>query len=242
MRCRFVVLLAAVLLAGDLALSPAAAQAPAPQPGPYARMLVVQPNPGQDRSFDEGYQRHMEWHQAARNPWTWYGWYFVLGERMGKFAAGSFFHAATDFDHVLRPGEAGLDMLRNVRPYAHFENQAVLERLAGLSAGAPLPDSAPFLAMHTWYVAPGQAQAFEQMLRAHVRSRPADERFSWYRLALGGEAPAYLLLRAAPSFGGAAQLPDWWGPPQPGDVPGVVLRVRSELLQFMPHLSHQPGG
>ena len=217
------------------------AQTPAPQPGPFARMVVIQPYPGKTGEFKEGYQRHLEWHRSAGDRWTWYGWNFVLGERLGKFMDGTFFHAAGDFDHPVQPAADGADNAKNVEPYAKFESHGIYERLEKFSAGAPLPDTSPYLAMTTYVIAPSQAQWFESMLEARMRTRrEAGERYSWYRLRLGGEASEYVLMQPLSSFGAAAQVKDWFGAPLPSDRAGVTTRVRSELLAFAPSLSYRP--
>ncbi|TFW15635.1 hypothetical protein E4L96_17950 [Massilia arenosa] len=242
MRFRFATPLAGAVLASHLILSTAAAQAPVPQPGPYARMVVIQPHAGQATAFEAGYQRHLEWHRGAQDRWTWYGWNFVLGDRLGKFMDGTFFHAAEDFDDPVRPADDGADNVRNVEPYADFESHGIYERLASVSAGAPLPDTAPYLAMTTYFVAPGAAPRFEEILRAQARAQPAGSRFSWYRMTVGGEAPAYVLLRAVPSFGAAAHLTDWFAGARPPAATGVVTRVRAELLRYAPKMSYHPEG
>lgn len=244
MNLRTLATLAPAVLASHLPATAAGAQPQAPQPGPDARMVVIQPHPGQAAAFEAGYRRHLDWHRGAEDRWTWYGWYFVLGDRLGQFMDGTFFHAAEDFDHAVQPAADGADNARNVEPYADFQSHGMYRRLADASAGAPLPDNAPFLAMTTYFVTPGQEQRFEETLRAGTRARRGgpDERFSWYKLTVGGEAPAYVLLRAVPTFGSAARLPDWFaGSGAAGGMPASVARVRSELLRFAPAMSYQPG-
>lgn len=218
------------------------AQAPVPQPGPFARMVVIQPHPGKNADFREGYQRHLQWHKNAGDRWTWYGWTFVLGERLGKFMDGTFHHAAANFDHPVQPAADGADNVKNVEPHASFETHGIYERLEAYSAGAPLPDTSPFLAMTTYVVDPSRVKEFESMLAEQVRAtRQGGERYSWYRLNLGGEAPQYVLMRAVASFGAAAQPNNWFGKQLPADRAGIILRMRSELLRFDPAMSYQPN-
>lgn len=242
-RLGSIIATSAVALA--LQFHPLAAQAqaplPAPQPGPYARMVIIQPHPGKNAEFREGYQRHLQWHKNAKDRWTWYGWTFVLGERLGKFMDGTFHHAAANFDHPVQPAEDGTDNVKNVEPYAKFESHGVYERLPQLSAGAPLPDTAPLLSMTTYFVDPSRVKEFEDMLAEQARAtRPANARYSWYRLGLGGDAPQYVLMRPAASFGAASQADNWFGKQLPGGRAGIILRMRSELLRFDPAMSYQP--
>jgi hypothetical protein len=89
--------IAAVALA--CAIPAVAQQAPAS----YARTVVIVPKPGQADAFEKGYERHLQWHKGARDPWTWYGWTFVLGNRINRFMDGTFGHAAADFDAAVQP-------------------------------------------------------------------------------------------------------------------------------------------
>lgn len=245
---RTITLLAASLLgaAGPLA----AQQAPSPpRPGPYARMVVIAPKPGQQAAFEAGYQRHLEWHRANRDPWTWYGWSFVLGERLGLFMDGTFGHAEGNFDRAVNPAGDAADNAANVNPHADFLSHGVYERLDAVSHGAALPDSTQFLVLTTYHLAPGEASAFGARLAARAAALAKSEpnaRFSWYRLRLGGTTPQYVLMRAAPTWAAATLLPDFFeGAPAGGSrvaavSDGVVVKVTNELLRYRPTLSYHP--
>ncbi|HEX8693714.1 MAG TPA: hypothetical protein VF746_14925 [Longimicrobium sp.] len=226
---------------------PATAQQtpPRPEPGPYARIVVLQPRPGQQAAFEAGYQRHLEWHRGANDPWTWYGWSFVLGERIGLFMDGTFGHAAADFDAAVQPAADAADNAANVSPYADFLGHGVYERLDALGRGAPLPDTSAFLALTTYRVAPGRERAFAAALAAHHARRQGDPaaRYTWFRLRIGGQAPEYLLMRPVRTFAAAATLPDFFeAAPEGGaaGIAGLVESVRSELLRYRPTLSYRP--
>jgi len=204
-------------------LSPAFAQS-------YARMVVIVPKPGQAEAFEKGYERHLQWHKGAQDPWTWYGWTFVLGNRINRFMDGTFGHAAADFDAAVQPAADAADNNVNVVPYADFVSHGIYQRMDAMSAGEPLPDASPFLSMTTYHIHPGQEAAFEQ---AVARTR-GTARQTWYRLQAGGEAPAYVLMRAVASFGAAATLG------APYTLSGLVDRVDNELLRYRPNLSYRP--
>jgi hypothetical protein len=208
-------------------LSPAFAQ----QTGAsYARMVVIVPKPGQAEAFEKGYERHLQWHRGAQDAWTWYGWTFVLGNRINRFMDGTFGHAASDFDAAVQPAADAADNNVNVTPYADFVSHGMYQRMEAMSAGEPLPDASPFLAMTTYHIRPGQEAAFERTVaREHGTTRQ-----TWYRLQAGGETPQYVLLRAVPSFGAAATLGT------PHTQTGVVDRVDNELLRYRPNLSYRP--
>ncbi|WP_322404406.1 hypothetical protein [Massilia luteola] len=195
----------------------------------YARMVVIVSRPGQAEAFEKGYERHLQWHRGAQDPWTWYGWTFVLGNRINRFMDGTFGHAATDFDTPVQPAADAADNNVNVAPYADFVSHGMYQRMDAMSAGEPLPDASPFLAMTTYHIRPGQEAAFERAVaREHGTACQ-----TWYRLQAGGEAPQYVLLRAVPSFGAAATL----GTPY---TQAGVDKVDNELLRYRPNLSYRP--
>lgn len=220
-------LVAALALA---TLSPAFAQQGSPS---YARMVVIVPKPGQADAFEKGYERHLQWHKGAKDPWTWYGWTFVLGNRINRFMDGTFGHAAADFDAAVQPAADGADNNVNVAPYADFVSHGIYQRMDWMSAGEPLPDTSPFLSMTTYHIHPGREKAFQSGF-ATARAGATATRETWYRLEVGGEALQYVLMRAAPSFGAAATL----GTPYT-QVEGVD-RIDSELLRCRPNLSYRP--
>jgi len=233
---RFATAAAAVITAA----APAAAQqrAAAPAAGPFARIVVIEPRRGEQQAFEAGYQRHLEWHRAANDPWTWYGWSFVLGDRIGMFMDGTFGHAAADFDHAVQPAADAADNALNVSPYADFRTHGVYERLDALGGGAALPDTSAFLALTTYRVQPGRERAFEAAVAA--RRNGGATRESWLRLRIGGESPQYLLMRPAPSWAAAAELPDFFEAAPAPAIAELVTSVRTELLRYRPTLSHHP--
>jgi len=77
------------MLAALLAVLAPSAQAQ-PTAGQFARMVVIKPKPGQAVNVTAGYERHLVWHKNNKDPWTWHGWTFVLGDRIGQFMDGAF--------------------------------------------------------------------------------------------------------------------------------------------------------
>lgn len=225
----------------SFATAPLAAQSPATPaaaPGPYARIVTIAPKPGQNSAFEQGYERHIGWHRANRDPWSWYGWSFVLGPRLGQFMDGTFGHAAADFDHPVNPAGDAADNATNVTPHADFASHGVYRRLEAASRGAPLPDTSAYLVLVTYRVAPGRAAEFEKAIAARAAPADAAAHHSWYRLELGGIGPQYLLMRAAPSWEAAVMSTGPLGGDPPS--PDVVESVTTELLRYRPTHSYHP--
>jgi hypothetical protein len=229
-------------------------EVPGSSPGPFARIVTIEPKAAQEAAFEAGYQRHLAWHRGQHDSWTWYGWSFVLGERLGLFMDGTFGHAPADFDHAVNPAGDGADNAVNVVPNADFRSHGVYERLTAVSSSAALPDTSRLLALTTYWVRPGQEAQFEALLATtHAAWRrvpqPAPP-YAWFRLGLGGSPPEYLLLRPVASFASAAVLPDIFAvgagtvrassAVSRDPLLASVIRVRSELLRYRPDMSYHP--
>lgn len=201
------------------------------QQGEYARMVVIDPKPGLDQAFADGYRRHLQWHAENRDPWSWYGWTFVLGGRMGQFMDGTFDHAPDALDRAIKPAEDAADNRQNVNPHAEFASHGVYRRLPGLSTGQKLPDASAFLVMDTYTVHPGSEARFEAEMEKHKSS--ADQ--SWFRLVIGGRQSQYVLMRRAASWADAVAH-------APLTVTeGLVESHQSELLRFQRDMSYFPS-
>ena len=228
MRLRAMPALTALLLLSWISSSPHAEQLP----GEFARIVILKPKADQAAAFAAGYERHLAWHRDKDDPWTWRGWTFVLGERVGQFMDGTFGHALANFDQAVDPAADIADNAVNVTPYADFVSHGVYERLPAVSAGAALPDASPFLLLHTYVVVPGQEAAFETAV-ARV-AKGSGQRMSLFRVRVGGPVSQYLLMRPAQSFSGGAAL-------TPLRLPaGLAQQAQSELLRYQPQLSYVP--
>lgn len=212
--------------------APLVAQVPTTEPGPFARIVTIAPKPGQAEAFDAGYQRHIEWHRANRDPWTWYGWSFVLGPRLGQIMDGSFGHSAADFDRPVNPAGDRADNVANVLPHGDFVSHGVYRRLENTSRGATLPDTSSYLVLATYEVEQGREAAFEKAIAADDGARR-----SWYRLVLGGTGSIYIRMQGATGWAEAlagiearrVQAPE-----------GTVRAVTTELLRYRPTHSYIP--
>jgi len=125
-------------------------------------------NPGVTRELDDGYKRHLEWHRANGDRWTWLGWTLASGDREGYFVDGTFFHAWTDFDTPVSPAADGADVEINVLPHAEvralgsFEVVPALTDITAERLTAPLPT-------FCWVtVRPGTEADFESLVAAAV--------------------------------------------------------------------------
>ena len=202
---------------------------------PAARIVVIRPRPGQQAAFEAGYRRHLEWHRAAKDPWTWFGWTVVLGPEPGLFMDGTFGHAWRDLDRAVEPAADAADNATNVTPWADFLSHAVYERLSAPSGASALPDSSPFMVLVRYRVAAGRGDEFEALVRR--RTRPGSG--TWYRAVLGTEGAEYLYLRSARGFVDLERRHDPLAS-APAEAAPLLRGVTTQLLRYRRDLSYSP--
>jgi hypothetical protein len=173
-----------------------AAQKPA---GTAARIVVIKPKEGLQQQFEQGYRRHLDWHRQNKDPWVWYGWQIISGERVGYFMDGTFGRAWTDFDAAVSPAADAADNAANVVPYGDFLSLAHYVLLPQVSQSRLLEERRPppFIETVYYHLYVGKEAEFESLLRkaheAHRKTQPARS-YAWYKLVSGGSQPMYLLM------------------------------------------------
>jgi hypothetical protein len=149
--------------------------------GTAAKMVVWEPKPGMERSFEEGYKRHLEWHRRNNDPWVWHGWTLLAGERAGWFVDGSFFHPWTDFDSPMKPAEDGADNAVNVSPHAEVRNVGIVESVPALSNVQPDGLKSPLMIFLRLSIAAGSEAKLEAAIGSALQGK---ELSGWQRLVL----------------------------------------------------------
>jgi hypothetical protein len=96
-----------------------------------AQFVVWQPNKGQEASFEKGYIKHLDWHKANGDTWSWYAWFFLTGPRNGQFIDATVDHPWSDFDHSVKPAEDGPDADLHVAPYGEVKG---IDRVSCITA------------------------------------------------------------------------------------------------------------
>ena len=246
-------LLSALLAAPSVLAVPAALEAQTSE-GRVARMAVLRPKEDMQAEFEAGYRRHLEWHRAQDDPWAWYGWQILTGDRIGWFVDGTFGHAWADLDRAVAPAEDAADNAENVAPYADFATHAVYRLRPELSSTRRTP---PFVELITVEVVPGRERAFERLARRIHRALDASRssEHAVYELVNGSSARHYLIMLPRERLadlewsprGFAGLLQSAPGTADDGDgavglpANSSIRAIRSELLRYRPDLSYIPA-
>lgn len=219
------VVLAAALVAAEHPGRGAAAALPLSE-GRLARLTVLVPKDGQDQQFEDGYKRHLEWHRAHGDRWTWLGWTVVTGERLGWFVDGTFDRSPAEIDAPVAPAEDAADNETNVQPHASFASSSLYVRRDG-ARSALKTLTAAFLSVTTCRVHPGRERDFQRALEARGGEQLVLE------LVSGGARPTWLVLRPAATLGHLLEA-DWL--PQSDAIDSCT----SEALRYRGDLSYVP--
>ena len=101
-------------------------------------LYAYRPHDGERARFDEEYRAHLEWHRAAGDTLSWYGWDIVAGRRMGEFVDGTFGIAFAALDHRVDPAGDAAHAARSFLPHARATGQWVVRLRPELGTAAPL--------------------------------------------------------------------------------------------------------
>jgi hypothetical protein len=96
-----------------------------------AQFVVWKLKPGAGSSFTWGYKKHLDWHRANNDTWSWYAWFFVSGPRVDQFIDATIDHPWSDFDHSVKPAEDGPDVDGHVEPFGDVQT---IEKLSGIAS------------------------------------------------------------------------------------------------------------
>lgn len=212
-------------------------------PGNAARIVAWQPKEGMTREFDLGYRRHLDWHRAQNDSWSWHGWSIVTGPRTGYFVDGTFFHHWTDFDSPVAPREDAADNALNVSPYATLRSVGAFEAVDVARFDATQL-TAPLLTFTYIEVAPGRAAQFESLVASRGSAGRAETTsFALLRPVAG--AHEYLLLLPArlqsDLVAHARFTEDLLARIAKGQAGApIVVRVRTETGRYREDLSYMP--
>ncbi|AKK72025.1 hypothetical protein OK18_04685 [Chryseobacterium gallinarum] len=104
------------------------------------QFAIWKPKDGQLKKFEDGYKQHLGWHKNNKDPWSWYGWFIISGQRYGQFVDATFNLQWADFDKAVKPSEDMADNRINVFPYADVQTIFKVTHLSEFSTGKSFSD------------------------------------------------------------------------------------------------------
>jgi hypothetical protein len=166
----------------------------AAQTNTIAHFSVWQPKWGQDQNFEEGYKKHLQWHAANKDTWSWYGWYVISGPRVGYFIDATFDHAWSDFDKPVNSAGDHADNALHTEPFGDFKFSYKVKYLPQLSIANGTSLQSPLLRYINLTVTNDeQAKACIEKLRASYQSKGV-QNFLVYEMMDGGSLNQLMVL------------------------------------------------
>ncbi|MEK6153598.1 hypothetical protein WIW50_10080 [Flavobacteriaceae bacterium 3-367] len=163
--------------------------------GDAAYLFTYFPKEGKNSEFENGYKRHLEWHEKNGDPITWYGWTVIFGERLGLFVDGAFGITHKAMDLRVNPAGDRKNFTIHVAPYAIPVNRELYELVRPLSNSFTLETNSPSNMIDVHYVrlSYGMNEEFEQAIGLVINNSPSIN-FSVYRKVIGDSCDYMLMV------------------------------------------------
>jgi hypothetical protein len=243
----------AVLFALSLAV-PALAQST----GDVAIINTHNPKSGSGEKYEAARKKHMAWHKAQKDPWTWYTWEVVSGEATGSYYTASFGHSWKDFDAQEKFEKAdNADFDKGIGPTLGRSFTSYYVRRADLSLSAPsaTPPSA-YSVLTFFLLKPEGVNDFLETVKkindgikkTNYHQQGAS---TFYQLVNGGEGPMYVLSGGRESWAAFApnektldqMMEDAYGKEQGAAIlakgRNAIRSSRTETIKYRPDLSYE---
>ena len=244
--------LGAVLAMGPV--FPALAQ----QPGSLTIINFQQPKPGMAKQYEAARKKHMGWHKAQKDAWSWYTWEVLSGDNTGAYVTGAFGHAWKDLDDRATFDTAdNADIAASVGPtLAHSSVIYYVERAdMAVSPSSPPSSPTPFLSLTLFLLKPDSTNDFIDSVKKlsegiQKTNYPQTGASHWFQLANGGEGPLFALVTDRANWAAFqsnpktldAMMEEAYGK-EPGAAILATLRksvrtVHSSVEKYRPELSY----
>ncbi len=176
------------------------------------RVYFVKPKPGAEQQLEAGRKKHMQFHRAQKDTWTWNTWSIETGDNTGSYVTSSCGHAWKDFDDwEKRMGKIDTaDAIANMGPYQQGTSNGFYLYRADMSLGPPNQAPTPMTAVSIYVLHPGTAPDFTTAIKKinDALSKQPDwpKTSGWLQLVNGGESPTFVLLNARQNWADFAPL------------------------------------
>lgn len=190
--------------------------------------------------FEDGYRRHLEWHEQNEDSLSWIGWTVLAGPRLGMFVDGTFGIAPEAFARRVDPRADAADAARNVTAFADPANRFVyrLRRDLGtacrLEAGRPAP-----MQLVAWLdLQPGRVKALEQVLQELRKRDSPQPGYTVYQRLAGGSRPALLFVAQLERWAQLDSVNDFLLRPLLQGAGDDIVRAEVEIWRYRQDLTY----
>ena len=245
-----------LLCAALVLVAPAVANAQTPPPDSVTEVLRQKIRPGTLQDYEASRKKHMTWHKAQSDPWTWEVFEVMTGPNTGSYLIASGDHQWKEMEAwVVKMAAAdAVDSQASMGPYIAGTERQYWTQLNSLSR-MPRPDvQYPLITITTYSVKPGSDAALLAVI-AKVNAALDAGKFPlptvWSVLTNGGPSPTYAAVVPRTGLGEMAPSPallevleKQLGKPASDALVKAffdnIISASTELLRFRPDLSYLP--
>lgn len=228
--------------------------------GNVAQINTQTPGRGMAEKYEAARKKHMGWHKAQKDGWTWLTWEVVSGESSGSYLTGTFGRAWKDFDgrdKFEQQDEA--DVKKTVGPTVERFFTSYYVRRADLSLNQPTNDPPSAYSALTYFrVRPEGVNEFVEAVKKinegiKKTNYPLAGPSAWYQLVNGGEGPLFVLAMGRANWAAFApnektldqMMEEAYGKEQGAAILATLRKsyhsARTETLKYRPDLSYLPA-
>lgn len=223
-------------------------------PESVCEVHVNKVKPGMTAQYEQGRAKHMAWHKAQNDTWSWNTYEITTGPGTGDYLVSSCGHAWKDFD-----AREKFNVADSQNAQATMGNTMAGETMSyyvlreDLSA-TPKPAIPPYFSVVFFYLKPESILDFrsgvKQVNEAFTKTNTPQHTSYWYTLVSGGPGPQMVLVQERSSIGDMApnspktlddMMKEAYG--DQGATTMTTIRkayhhTESELLHYRPDLSY----
>jgi hypothetical protein len=223
------------------------------------RIYFSTPKPGMGQQYEAGRQKHMQFHRAQKDTWTWNTYVIETGDNTGTYVTSSCGHSWKDFDEwEARMGKADTaDGATNLSPNVGGGRNGFYVYRSDMSLAPANQPPAPMTAVTIYVLNPGAAPDFIAAVKkindALGKQSDWPKTSGWLQLANGGEGPTFVLLNSRKNWADFAPLrkttadvlTETYGKETSDQVQKTIrdctAHVFTEEAAYRPDLSYVPG-
>lgn len=225
--------------------------------GDLAIINTHTPKAGATEKYEAARKKHMAWHKAQKDPWSWLTWEIVSGEAGGTYYTGSFGHAWKELDGREKLEKADTaDFDKNIGPTLgrSFTSYYVVRPDLSLTQPSDAPPSA-YSVLTFFLINPDGLNDFLDTVKKvndgiKKTSYPQAGSSAWYQLVNGGEGPMYVLSSSRANWAAFAppgktldqMMEEAYGKEQGAAILArgrkAIRSSRTETIKYRPDLSY----
>ena len=228
--------------------------------GNVAELNIHTPKPGNTDKYEAARKKHMAWHKAQKDTWTWLTWEVVSGPDSGTYYTGSFGHAWKDFDGQEKfQKDDTADYDKGIGPTLARSFTSYYVRRADMSLTAPTAEPPSAYSLLTYYQVKfeGMNDFIEAVKKINEGIKktnyPQPGPSAWYQLVNGGEGPVFILAGGRTNWASFApndktldqMMEEAFGKEQGAAILAsgrkAIHSIRTETVKYRADLSYVPA-